>query len=601
MIDFNSYGVKAIEIKFICKKCKNIVTSEEIRVPSPDFSSDNHSDSIRDNEGYAICGNCGEEYNVTVYAGISGGDVDVDGIENDAIIEIMEHDEFHDDIEPELKATLDNLPKINDSLIHNGFELEYLYIKDWFLLKNFEIKFNQKINVLIGENGSGKSSVIECLALIFGHLHSYFIDEEKKSAPVSGYIVHFKSQNSENGIWHDVVINNNTEPLHSSFNPLITIDNEIINITKNADIVRKILPLRIGLYYAGITDRLKKISRNFEEKYIAKIRQDKLTNLSPLKLPTPAPFLYIKDEHLPIMLLSLLMSGTDENKNIIEDSLFIDINSTNVEFVFKRPEWHKGNATEIWGAEGVARLFIIHLIGYGDEEEISKDLIKIKHELSYVRDEFNRIFTTRIEENTFEIFDYLLFNDLLDYIKITWKNPNNEVIDLNRLSEGEKQFIINKSLSLLWKNQKGFLLLDEPDTFLHPKWQQNFINILLNKNTQTIVSTHSPNIVSALNKDELKIINQGIVVENYFNPYGKNVDNVLMDHFGLSSTRNIQIQKLIESIKSDLNDNIKVCSAELDEKITELEKTIDKTDSEILLIKLEKARRIKQLKDEKNQ
>ena len=114
------------------------------------------------------------------------------------------------------------------------------------------------------------------------------------------------------------------------------------------------------------------------------------------------------------------------------------------------------------------------------------------------------------------------------------------------------------------------------------------------------MSTHSPNIVSALNKNELKIITHGKIVENCFNPYGKNVDGVLMDHFGLSSTRNIQIQELIESIKSDLKDDVKVTSLELDDKITKLENAIDKTDSEVILIKLERERRKKQLADEKN-
>ena len=73
-----------------------------------------------------------------------------------------------------------------------------------------------------------------------------------------------------------------------------------------------------------------------------------------------------------------------------------------------------------------------------------------------------------------------------------------------------------------------------------------------------------------------------------------------MDHFGLSSTRNIQIQELIESIKSDLKDDVKVTSLELDDKSTKLENAIDKTDSEVILIKLERERRKKQLADEKN-
>ena len=44
--------------------------------------------------------------------------------------------------------------------------IKSLYIKDYNLLQDFNIDFKNNLSILIGENGSGKSSIIECLAYI---------------------------------------------------------------------------------------------------------------------------------------------------------------------------------------------------------------------------------------------------------------------------------------------------------------------------------------------------------------------------------------------------------------------------------------------------
>ena len=42
-----------------------------------------------------------------------------------------------------------------------------LYISDYKLLKDFTINFSKNVSILIGINGSGKSSILECVAQIF--------------------------------------------------------------------------------------------------------------------------------------------------------------------------------------------------------------------------------------------------------------------------------------------------------------------------------------------------------------------------------------------------------------------------------------------------
>ena len=46
-------------------------------------------------------------------------------------------------------------------------KLNSLYIDDYKLLKNFSIKFSKDVSIIIGINGSGKSSILETIAQIF--------------------------------------------------------------------------------------------------------------------------------------------------------------------------------------------------------------------------------------------------------------------------------------------------------------------------------------------------------------------------------------------------------------------------------------------------
>ena len=69
--------------------------------------------------------------------------------------------------------------------------LKSLYIRDYKILQDFSIDFTSNLSVLIGENGSGKSSIIECLAYIFGHLHKYFVLDDKTAEFIDGYKINY--------------------------------------------------------------------------------------------------------------------------------------------------------------------------------------------------------------------------------------------------------------------------------------------------------------------------------------------------------------------------------------------------------------------------
>ena len=73
-----------------------------------------------------------------------------------------------------------------------------------------------------------------------------------------------------------------------------------------------------------------------------------------------------------------------------------------------------------------------------------------------------------------------------------------ESIPSNRLSSGEKQLLILFIETLLQRNANNIFLTDEPELSLHIEWQRKIIPAikLLNPNAQIIAATHSPEIAS---------------------------------------------------------------------------------------------------------
>jgi len=134
-------------------------------------------------------------------------------------------------------------------------------------------------------------------------------------------------------------------------------------------------------------------------------------------------------------------------------------------------------------------------------------------------------------------------------------------LSVNQLSDGEKCMIaligdLARRLSIANPTLEnpllghGVVLIDEIDLHLHPKWQRLVVPRLLEvfPNCQFIVSTHSPHVITHVPPACLFLLQQtaqGIVAEQARESFGKNADRVLEDLMGLPTTRP-------DSVESDL-------------------------------------------------
>ncbi|MDO9579016.1 MAG: AAA family ATPase, partial [Bacteroidales bacterium] len=126
-------------------------------------------------------------------------------------------------------------------------------------------------------------------------------------------------------------------------------------------------------------------------------------------------------------------------------------------------------------------------------------------------------------------------------LKMTVEKAGAELV-VNQLSNGEKCLlamtgdlarrlaIANPSLNNPLDGQ-GVVLIDEVDLHLHPQWQRMIIPSLERTfpNCQFIVTTHSPLVLSYLKKEQVFLIEDFKLVEKTPHTYGRDIGSILFD------------------------------------------------------------------------
>lgn len=231
------------------------------------------------------------------------------------------------------------------------------------------------------------------------------------------------------------------------------------------------------------------------------------------------------------------------------------------------------------------------IIKYVDKLIYEED---IKSSIAYqkVNDILNRIF------NGFDL--QVEFNTLDKNRNVYFKNELNEYISITELSSGEKE-LITKAFSLYLADIKdSVILIDEPETSLHPNWQNKIVKVYQDfakaNNNQVIIATHSPHIVGSAPKESIRVLIKNKdkidVISDFDGSYGYEVDRVLLEIMDIESLRNFEIDQKLSRFKE------LVISNEFDtEEFIHLEKELNellgRNDKDLILLRLEIAKRKK--------
>ena len=480
-------------------------------------------------------------------------------------------------------------------------QLKRLYIKDFKIFKDFTYEFpadnKHFVSVLIGINGSGKSTILEAVAEIFSCI---VLGEKAKF----GFELEYRFKQNFTDFPSDyrgfiphpleIFIRGDKDRKPELF--IKPVGSEEFGTVPKFSNYRDFLPKSIVIYYSGYSEIMRTICDPHNKILSENLRKGESSSVQ---------FYYHEPKLFNIILLSLLSYEYGDMPEFLRRKAKID-GVKSIQIKLKEPNWADSGSiiNDFWGASGEVRRFLDFLCpdytgNKGDFKFLDYNLIKSNVSVEEIGYEellinINGIDTLFVikeflgeERALFEVLRTMFIDDILDDIQITFvKNENGEPKPFSILSEGEQQAITIKGLTELLSGENTLFLFDEPDTFLHPKWQRNFIaeieqNTELNHKNEIsyVIATHSPQILSNANPEKtfVKIIEDGQLVEQTPKHYGREISSILYNLMGVEE-RNETIRKDLSKLFMLIEDeDIGEAKKEL-ERLTEI---LGETDADI--------------------
>jgi predicted ATP-binding protein involved in virulence len=179
-------------------------------------------------------------------------------------------------------------------------------------------------------------------------------------------------------------------------------------------------------------------------------------------------------------------------------------------------------------------------------------------------------------------------------IDIIYYDNNNEHvrIPLSLLSDGYKctisliadiayrMALLNPQLlDKVLSETEGIVLIDEIDLHLHPTWQKRILKDLMDifPKVQFIVSTHAPEVINSVKSDSIVVLKDNTAFTAIDETYGKDANTILREVMGVSA-RPDAVRSLFEQFYNYL-DNKEWSQAE--SVIEQLEAEVGNNDAEV--------------------
>ncbi len=358
--------------------------------------------------------------------------------------------------------------------------LNTLHLKTKFKnLENLQIDFrnNEAVSVFIGNNGSGKSNIIEALSSIFAGLYNNELN------PNFSYELSYNKDNN------DIVINYN----HTSTRNKYTFN----NIPEGNYLPNQI----IGLYSGEELRLWERYYFQFYDTYNKNVLSSKTPVSENMKM------LFLNKYHWNIALLTMLQSDLEVDDILGENEV------STVNFYFDKnaidnvKNYNEKNPNEV---TRFARKILETNIGH---IEINGGITSVEFPIELFKKEF---FQTHTE------FFKLLSVALLPR-EPSWKLISNVELwfkgafSSKELSEGEKKLLLIKLITRILSDDNSLFLLDEPDSHIHVNNKERIKKHLYdfdhNAYVESVITTHSPTLSACFKDENLFMLNRGKLVE----------------------------------------------------------------------------------------
>ena len=453
-------------------------------------------------------------------------------------------------------------------------------------------------HALIGQNGTGKSNLIEALITIFRD-----VDLDREAA--FDYTLEYSIRD------HTVRIEAEAA---KQKRPFVWIDDKSQSqgyLLKN----RELLPAHIFAYYSGRNERIETLFQEHQRRFnlrqeittdevlsedllekftgteadIRAVEEAKRRRESRLKQAGDdrlRRLFYCRGGHSQLVLLACLLSDDPVFQKVLKNLHIESLESAL--FVLKEPhrlrekrragKFDEQELTEgdprFWYARGnVVSEFLDKLwqVAWAPiEQEATKQIDfrgrteKQKQLYLFVPNQDKLKQLGELVGSTDSFFRYAegaYVGDLIDEVRITVKKHEKYggKVSFTQLSEGELQMLTVLGLMRITREDHCLFLLDEPDTHLNPIWKLRYFDdiegvltsddsALVHGESQILITTHDPMMVGSLKREQVHILRQNnhhtVVDTPDEHPQGMGVTGLLKSElFGLSSTLDIETER----------------------------------------------------------
>lgn len=381
-------------------------------------------------------------------------------------------------------------------------KLKRLEIKKYKNLIDFSADFEsgKGLSILIGNNGSGKSNVLEAISGIF--VNAYSAKAIHKFVYSLTYEIKGKEVKLEQTIYRCQYY----------------VDGKVIAVKELA--LRGLLPTNVIALYSGEDKRW---WHNYYEPFYLKFTRD--INAGTSNTLSPKMY-YINKYYWDIALLSLVYSTAEDDKQFLKDTIGRDTVDHILLFYTQNVERNCKSELLKSFLQSV-NLFSEHSKGPDGEPvylyAMTKESIFDTYGVRVFEDfaamkNFYMFADAKFLNNKPEKFNYYE-KQLFDYFVQAYMPKGKKVIknieliyngfSAKDLSEGEKKLILIRSILSFVADENSLILFDEPDANIHEGRKQQLYNLFseyCKYDRQMIVATHSPILAQLAKEKELLML-----------------------------------------------------------------------------------------------
>lgn len=422
--------------------------------------------------------------------------------------------------------------------------LKSLILKNFRAYKDIKVNFDENMNVIIGQNDVGKSTILEALDIFFG--------QEVIKIDITDFNKDKEGDKIVIGVEFEV--DDNLKVVIDTTNPTNLKDEFLLNQNGFLEILKE---------YEIKNDKLQK------EKILINANYPNIFDL---------PLVNIKITELKKLLATYKLTSDSNSKSAeIRKTLYENLIKEDTEFKLTIIDISKIDEKSVW--ESLEKELPLYFLFQSDRAnkdsdgdiqnplksatkkivaDFEEDFKKIKNDLEAKLVQIGTETIIKMKDMGLEVANNLIpkvSNKNLDSL-FSFSLESDDGIALNKRGSGFRRMVMlnyfraEAERKIVEKNNKNVIYaIEEPETAQHPNHQKMLIEALIelsNKdNHQIIITTHTPEIAKMVNENNLIIIkkdnkNNPSLIENHDDKL-----NAIVETLGILPSLNLEkIQKV---------------------------------------------------------